>query len=169
MAVVQKYAKGVLENGVISDVRGKIVYVHDGGRSYLIGGGTLVESIYVASRMDPNNQFIRELKANGISHCLRLTVRTPYDVLVHVKEQLNKFHQGSALTFTEVMEHAKAVEILWASYRKEEGITVSSCPTTGENRYEKLYEKFVIGCKKHGFRKWEHFDNAKSVCNRLTR
>ena len=169
MAVAKKYAKGVLEHGVTSDVRGKMVFVYDGGKNYLIGGGTLIESIYVAEKMDPQNQFILELTAKGIPHCLKLTVRTPLDALVHVKEQPNKFQAGSAVTFTEVVEHAQAVEVLWKANRKQEGIAASSCPTTGENSYAKIYERFVLGCKKHGFKRWDHFDNVKATTNRLTR
>jgi hypothetical protein len=40
--------------------------------------------------------------------------------------------------------YVAAAEEGWKNHKKVEGITVASCPKTGDFRYEKLYERFVL-------------------------
>jgi hypothetical protein len=106
---VNKYVAGILEHGVLEEMRGTIIMVEAGHGDPLqfevVGGGTLVESCYVAHQMEPDNANITRLISEGLHNCMVLTAGCPDDTLAWVKRVHNKFHFGQADTLAEMRPH----------------------------------------------------------------
>eukprot|EP00959_Pyramimonas_sp_CCMP1952_P233182 4873016-Pyramimonas_sp.AAC.1 len=54
------------------------------------------------------------------------------------------------------------VESRWKSHMKEQGFTARSCPTTGEQTYEKRYWAFVTSRWPNTFKTYLQWINVKS-------
>ena len=145
-AVVDTYAANILKNGVVEGVRGGCWAIQDENDAkvhHLLSWGTLTEAMYQAAACEPENEQVCLSLDAGISGCLIFHPRTPQDVLQHLVDHHNEFHSGSSTHFIQRYQHVKEAEQAWALHASSASITVRSCPTTGEGRYEALYMKYV--------------------------
>jgi len=61
---VEEYAAGIIKKGLMAMLRGVIMGVQEDEDEQFISvvaGGTLVEAIYVATRMQPDNEYIQAI------------------------------------------------------------------------------------------------------------
>lgn len=163
-SVVRKYAKGVLQHGILSDMRSQPMAVPGEQPDHfeLIGAATLIEAAYIAMEVQEDNVFCKQLRENGVSNVIIFKNNTPADVLEWVAAEHNRFHHGSSGTLIEQYREAGKIVQAWMVHRKEHNISVASCPSTGEFRYERLYANFVQKNFPHAFSNWDSFDHAKA-------
>eukprot|EP00974_Lingulodinium_polyedra_P084415 8172604-Lingulodinium_polyedra.AAC.1 len=110
----------------------------------MLGGASLCEACEVAAEMDSSNEFVQDVLESGLSNVIVLMAGTPPDVQRWIKTEHNNYHSGSDTNIVEMYTHVEAAEEAWKQHKKTAGITVASCPKTGDFRYEKLYERFVL-------------------------
>ena len=110
-AVIQYYAKGVLQNGVMSNMRGAMMGIQDKNGCYLlIAAATLAEAIYLAHRMEPNNPHVQKVLRDGIpGGGVLFRENTPEDVIRWLAFEHNTFHHGSSYNVVE-MRPGKLIE-----------------------------------------------------------
>ena len=141
-ATVEQYKQGILEHGVIEEMRGTIVLVPaaSGARDEfdIIGGGTLIDAIYKAIAEHEDNPNCQDLLRNGLENNLILSSTCDEGVLTWVKNVHNRFHGGQDSTLAECYREVPNSQKAWAAHKIAEGITVSSCPKTGPFRYNDL-------------------------------
>ena len=172
---VGKYVKGILEHGILSELRGTLVMIaarnNTGPNSPqfldIVGGGTLMESVYVAIETEPANEFCQLLKEEGVSNVLILKPDTPYPDLCWCKSVHNRFHDGMADTLAEKIRSAPLAQDLWKAEAERRCISVRTCPKTGPFTYEQQYKDFIAEHYGHLWPKWQHYDNTKAVFNCL--
>ncbi|CAK0895701.1 unnamed protein product, partial [Prorocentrum cordatum] len=166
--VVLTYARGVLQNGVMAAMRAApIVIAGDGGKMEIIGGGTLVDSIFVAKSMQPENPHVVRALATGIPNCIEFDSRTPDDVITWVKNEHNNWHSGSKYSCLEMYNELETIEAAWKEHKTKHNITVHGCPSSGDLRYSKLFEKFVLENFEGVFEDGAHLTNARSFANAM--
>ena len=159
---VKRFVQGILQSGVISLMRGVIMLVKDPDSDHpdaylVIGGATLLEAIKLAWQIAPTNAFVRQVMEEGIANCLVFEVKTPEDVLRWAKRVHNQYHVGSSFTIQEMYQEVDPILAAWQAHRVEKHITTANCPATGDFRYEKLFEKFVMTSFKGFYENWDHF------------
>lgn len=149
--VVRQYAKSILSGGAVEHCRGQLIAVEVEGQEggdcptyEMLGGASLCEAIEVAADMHSSNDFVRDVAECGLSNVIVLMAGTPPDVQRWIKTEHNNYHSGSDTNIVEMYMYVAAAEEGWKNHKKVEGITVASCPKTGDFRYEKLYERFVL-------------------------
>ena len=64
-------------------------YEHD-----MVGGATVIECIYVASVLDPGNEFVVMMMESGIELHKEYNPNTPNDVILWVKFEHNRWAEG---------------------------------------------------------------------------
>ncbi|CAK0807139.1 unnamed protein product [Prorocentrum cordatum] len=166
--VVLTYARGVLQNGAMAAMRAApIVIAGDGGKMEIIGGGTLVDSIFVAKNMQPENPHVVRALATGIPNCIEFDSRTPDDVITWVKNEHNNWHSGSKYSCLEMYNELETIEAAWKEHKTKHNITVHGCPSSGDLRYSKLFEKFVLENFEGVFEDGAHLTNARSFANAM--
>ena len=149
--VVRQYAKSILSGGAVEHCRGQLIAVEVEGQEggdcptyEMLGGASLCEAIEVAAEMHSSNEFVQDVAESGLSNVIVLMAGTPPDVQRWIKTEHNNYHSGSDTNIVEMYMYVEAAEEGWKNHKKVEGITVASCPKTGDFRYEKLYERFVL-------------------------
>ncbi|CAK0885879.1 unnamed protein product [Prorocentrum cordatum] len=170
-AVVVRCCKLFMKRGLMTAFRGKMWHVKDtnGDADLMIGGGTLVDAIHMAHRLDPTNQHVAWVYKNGINDTYEFHRDTPLDVLKWVRVQANMYHTGSEATVIELYDECPIIQKHWDAHRKKHSITKSTCPSKGPHRYEKQHEEFVLANHKDffGSTPWQHFENCKSFYNAM--
>ena len=171
-AVVESYVGGLLEHGVVQGVRGAAWAIQDEANPeqyFLLSWGTLSDAMYVAVQRDPHNKQLKSSLATGIPACTVFHPRTPKDVVKHLITSHNDFHHGSANTFVQRYKQVEEMEAAWSKHASSNNITISSCPSTGENRYEAQYSRFVQKNYPGTCSSWRVFVAMKSFVHALKR
>jgi hypothetical protein len=102
---VANYVRGILQHGVLAEMRGMIVLVEVSGskNQYLaVGGGTLIESCYQAHDEEPMNVNVCRLKEDGLDNCMIFNVDFRDADISWVKRVHNRFHDGQGNTIAEM-------------------------------------------------------------------
>eukprot|EP00959_Pyramimonas_sp_CCMP1952_P356770 7470981-Pyramimonas_sp.AAC.1 len=142
MAVVINYCQSLLQEGVLEDTRGRMQAVEtDAPHHYsMIGGATLAGAFYMACEQDPSNEHVKRIISEGFSGVNIWIKSMPPDSIEWFKNEANRWHRGSAFNLVEMLMEIPKAEAQWAAHRTKHNITVRSCPSSGEFRYEKVYE-----------------------------
>ncbi|CAK0856958.1 unnamed protein product [Prorocentrum cordatum] len=179
--IVKEYAKTLMDKGLFSEMRGQPIAVETGascadGDCLMIAGATLCEACKVAADIDTTNVYIQDIIRDVMSNIMVFRRDCPKEIQRAVKKMHNKFHSGSDATFVELFELVDEAEKTWAARKKAaetfvkvlkaERITVTSCPKSGDYRYEKLYERYVLSHFDQ-FKTWDHYDNCKSFTHKM--
>ena len=109
---VNKYVAGLLENGVLEELRGMIALLEVLGSSdtyEVVGGGTLLDSIYVASELAPDNEHIMRLKQKGLGNCLVLSAGCPDDDIAWLKQATSPYY---TILYSDMLHHIEYRRIL---------------------------------------------------------
>ena len=98
-AVVKIYAKRFLQEGYMGFARGPPIHIasdsNDEGYEHdMVGGATVIECIYVASVLDPGNEFVVMMMESGIELHKEYNPNTPNDVILWVKFEHNRWTEG---------------------------------------------------------------------------
>lgn len=162
---VRMLAESILSGGVVLLFRGIPIAVSTcTGDAYdMIVGASLCEAIIVAYQIDPENPFVRDVMDRGLERFIVLKKDTSRAAKKWLKSEQDNYHLGSSLTIIEVYEGVPCAELGWTSHKKDHTITVSSCPKTGDYRYEKCSKatsRRCIRCSEIGstsmLSKWDH-------------
>ena len=86
-----------------------------------------------------------------------------------MKELHNRYHEGAAASFVEKYFQVQDVEAEWNTYRHQHQITSISCPTSGEQSYEKKYWRWIDTNHPGVYKNWFQWDNTKSFRHGLTK
>ena len=166
-----------LKKGLMHRFRGKMLRIQsqdscdkDGNPDdEMLGGATVIEGIVTAATLDPMNSHVLYVKKCGVPGTCELFPDSPVDVLVWIVRESNQFHKGSEMTFVEIYDQCETVQRSWEAHKMVEGISRRVCPSSGEFRYEKQYEKYVFANFAEFFPdcKWQRFDNTKSFFNEM--
>ena len=104
----------------------------------------MAEAVYEAFRREPNNPQVQETLRNGLSNALVLSIRTPRDVLIYLKDEHNRWHAGAGMGLPELLEMCDSAGRAWTDHAAANGLTVKTCGTVGPSSYQKQMEKFVL-------------------------
>ena len=118
--VVSRFTKGVLEAGVLSHMRGQPILVEtdEEGVYEILAGATLCEAVYCAYEMQPENEFVLQAIEEGLRGAIILSKHTPPDVQIWVKQEHNRYHEGSKFNIVEMYDEIISIESAWANYKK---------------------------------------------------
>ena len=154
------YSGRFLGGGLRVDFRGKMISVEsdeDPAISEMLCGGTVNASIVHSWKVDPNNPYVKRIIVTGIRKTYRLRKRgpdsrpIPWDVLVWIKNEANNHHGGGRYSPLEFLEDIPRSLESWEHEKSVKKIKSTSCPSSGEFRYDKLKEKFILrGFKQFG-------------------
>ena len=133
---------------------------------HMLAAASLCEALYVAAEADPANVYVVAAVDRGLQNCRVLKHNTPVDVQTWVKDKHNAFHIGARQSFVELIDSTGRVEAAWAAFRKQQNITVDSCPKKGPHRYEAQYMNFVAE-KFPEFDNWDTYRFCKQFRNRM--
>jgi NAD-dependent dihydropyrimidine dehydrogenase PreA subunit len=150
MIPVQKIVKKILQKGANMRCRG-VAYVKkprpeerrtdDPEEMHAAGAGTLIDACYVAEELEPENLNVQRIMREGIGPCHEIHEECPDDIIEWIKDELNDYHEGSGFNCAEQYElHARGTAA-WERHCDENSLTWSSCPKTGEFRFEKKKAK----------------------------
>ena len=102
---VRKYTEGILNHGVLEEMRGSIMLIEVPGshnQYQVVGGGTLFESCYAAAALQPDNENVRRIRHQGLRNCVVLNADCPDSETMWLKRVHNKFHDGQGDTLAEM-------------------------------------------------------------------
>ena len=103
---VQKlYVESVKAKGVVEGVRGElwVTAPNADGVYGALSWGSLTEAVYQALDEDPQNEQLKLVVTKGIEGKI-LSDRTPTSVLKYLTKLRNRFHQGAATSFLELVQ-----------------------------------------------------------------
>lgn len=107
-------------NGVIDGVRGApwvVMNSDDVQGSYLLlSFGTLATAVYKAFEKDPDNANVKRTIAAGLPNAVVFHPRLPKDVIIFLRDLHNKFHEGSSISFVEVLQMVHDADCDWKSH-----------------------------------------------------
>ncbi len=120
----RKYVRGILEQGLIPDVRSSPVIMDDLSKSVsgnykayrMVGLTTLSQSMYAAARQQPHNEMVKASLAGGIRGAIRLHENTPADAIKFVRGLHNKFHGGVGISVLELVDLIDDCEQQWEAW-----------------------------------------------------
>ena len=169
--VIKKYAKSILEEGLVSLVSGQPIAIQADtpDHYFMLAGASRCEALYVAHAMNPKNELVMHAVANGFKGALVLRKDTPGDVLAWVKNKHNAFHTGSQTSFIELMAMVPEVEEKWKAHKRLKRISVDSTPKTGPFRYHALYSQFVLTKFDGLFASFNHYGLSKAFYHAATK
>ena len=113
--VIEEYVAGILEHGLIADVRSKPICIpsesqYDHAQNegtfesfMLVGHWQLCSAIYEAHRREPHNKQVMATIRDGLKGALVLKKHTPEDVIIYYRDQANMFHKGSGISFVQLL------------------------------------------------------------------
>ena len=166
--VVKKYARGILQEGFCSIVSGQAIAIETKGSTFgMLAAASRCEAVYLAASMQPDNDFVTQAIEEGYPNVIVLRKDAPVDVLKWIKNCHNNYHIGSQTSFFELFMYVKEVECGWGQHKKERTITEASCPRSGNFRYEKLYEGYVLQTHKGMYKHWKHFVDSKAFVRKM--
>lgn len=143
-SVVEQYAGGIREKGIVPGVRGEGWFQWSKGRSLpalAVSFGTLADAAYVAFERWPEDEYVAATKAAGLQGCRMLHERTPRSVITWLVDYHNTFHGGAGYTVLQLLNDAVAAEQAWVDHKQEVGLTVAS--VGGAGKYEKVYGEWI--------------------------
>eukprot|EP00959_Pyramimonas_sp_CCMP1952_P290743 6081665-Pyramimonas_sp.AAC.2 len=167
----ENLVKGILQSGLLEGVRGEawalptaddVTSLKDlaanagadmGCQMQLLSHATLVEAIYEAHKRSPDNKFVKQTLAIGVS-CKVFFGRTPQFICQYLKDLHNQFHRGAQKSFIEKYESAHSHEKEWAAHCRAKGICARALPTKGPDTYMKQYWKWLQENHPGDFRTW---------------
>jgi hypothetical protein len=122
--VSRKYVRGILEQGLIPDVRSAPVVVVDSTKSVagpfsaykMVGFNTLSQSMYAAHRQAPHNDQVKASIAGGLRGAILLDPRTPIDAIKYYRDLHNKYHGGVGISVLELMDMIDDAENEWEEW-----------------------------------------------------
>ena len=166
--VIEEYVAGILEHGLIADVRSKPICIpsesqYDDESFMLVGHWQLCSAIYEAHRREPDNMQVLATIRDGLKGALVLKKHTPEDVIMYYRDQANMFHKGSGISFVQLLRDVKNAEAAWKDYRSEHNISVASCRSTGPSAYEHQYREFIEATFPNKWPHWKCFDFCKAA------
>ena len=53
------------------------------------------------------------------------------------------------------------IEMAWEYFKKDNRISARSCASSGDNTYQKRYERFMLESWSDRFPRWENYDDCK--------
>lgn len=81
--------------------------------------GTLTTAVYKAFEKDPDNPDNANVKrtiAAGLPNAVVFHPRLPKDVISFLRDLHNKFHEGSSISFVEVLQMVHDADCDWKSH-----------------------------------------------------
>ena len=144
-AVEEDFADGILEAGVLPHMRGCVIAVETETPEHLgiAAGGSLANSFYIAHAKEPNNEFVKASRSMDVENAIIVGKQTPPDVIAWLITEANNYHKGGDNSFVTLVESVDQIEGRWRNHCTVTGTTVRSCPTSGENTYEKQQWRWV--------------------------
>ena len=170
-SAVKRFAIRILERGYMEDHRSAPMWItseDDPDTPWMVAAGTISMAIKMAWELQPNNRYIIKIMNEGIPNTLKFVAGTPLDVLRYAKTENNQYHDGCELSVQEMYQEVPSRLAAWQAYRAENRITVAGCPKTGDLRYEKRYEQFVMGFEDNPFKTWDQFKCCAAFFNMMT-
>ena len=173
--VIEEYVAGILEHGLIADVRSKPICIpsksqYDDAQNegnfqsfMLVGHWQLCSAIYEAHRREPDNKQVIATIRDGLKGALVLKKHTPEDVIIYYRDQANMFHKGSGISFVQLLRDVPNAEAAWTDYRLKQHISVASCPSTGPFSYEHRYRDFIEATFPNTWPHWKCFNSCKAA------
>ena len=131
----EEMADLILKVGVQSDKRGKPILMPQrdeagvpGGaftfkefeKCWVIGGGTMVDGVYIAAARDPSNPQILQTLSQGLEDAIVVHPSTPSDIVAYVTDEHNSFHLGSPSTFLQGLQKVAVIEAAWEDHKDKE-------------------------------------------------
>lgn len=182
--VVKQYAKDLLATGALEAMRGQLCsvettptqfnkihaadYIDPVAERAMLGGASFCEATEMAAILQPDNDYVKDIIEFGFTNVIVLMMETPLDVQRWIVEVHNMFHNGCEMNAIEIYELTPVAENSWRDHKKLQGITVASCPKSGDFRYEKLFEKHIL-TRFPVFKRWDLFDAWKSGYHKLVK
>ncbi len=144
-STLRKYKDQVLRHEVVQGVRGEpwIVDANAGEPKWLLTYGTLTNAIYLANEEMPSNAQVVMTLNQGLRDCLIFRKDTPLDVLRWLRDYHNRFHQGAAQSFTELLDEVLVVEGAWQVYKDQIGKMPELC---GMCNYTGVCGRWFVSC-----------------------
>ena len=145
-SAILKYRDMFLRHGLMQHMRGRFLCIpgedpRPEARD-LVGGATVLESIYAAIKESPNNRYCKLVQQQGFT-AIEIKKCCPPDLARWIKHTANSYHGGHAMTLPEMMDDQAISEKSWNAEMRDKGIKSTSLPTKGELRYDKQYEKHI--------------------------
>ena len=170
--VVLKYCIIFLKRGFMPSCRGRVIArpITDGSGSEIafkiIGGATVIEAIYMAASLHPQNRFVQLIRATGIPNVLQIDESTMPVVRHFIKHEHNNWHVTGGKTIGEHLDTCVLAMEHWAKKRKKDGISKQSLPATGPMSYEAVYKWEITKEFSEVFGEWEYYDYMKCWVNK---
>ena len=100
---MKTYARNLLLRGFHPECRGRLLIIRceATGKAFMIGGGTIVEAIYLAYKTNPQNAHMEMLCKNGIDDVIEILGDAPSDIIKYMKTEHNLHHRGGSTTLGE--------------------------------------------------------------------
>ena len=91
------------------------------GTYELLAGATLVEGVYVARTLEPQNEYVLDAERNGIPAAIIVRKETPGEVQSWLTHNHNYFNsvQGSITSYIELMAKIPEIEGSWKDTRRK--------------------------------------------------
>ena len=86
------------------------------GAYLLLSFGTLATAVYRAFEKDPDNANVKRTIAAGLPNAVVFHPRLPKDVIIFLRDLHNKFHEGSSISFVEVLQMVHYADCDWKSH-----------------------------------------------------
>jgi hypothetical protein len=82
----------------------------------LLSFGTLATAVYEAFKKDPENANVKRTILAGLPNAVVFHPRLPDDVIIFLRDLHNKFHEGSSISFVEVLQMVHDADCDWKSH-----------------------------------------------------
>ncbi|CAK0803958.1 unnamed protein product [Prorocentrum cordatum] len=139
-AKVTEYKDGILEHGLLNDV------------NLLTGGGTLFDAMRAAINQNRHNPNCLDILKNGVENTIALDTTATDEEISWLKNVHDRFHGGQGATLAECYREAVESQKEWATFCRQNGITVSGCPKKGPYTRAKRFEAFILDRWSNGAR-----------------
>ena len=118
--MVHEYCKIFLVEGHFEGMRGAPQFLNNEvvANDEFIAGMTMIESIYLAKEVEPDNPFVKMIEKDGIPNCKKWKCEAPDDVILWVKNQHNRWHLGSGKTIVELFNDVPTCIADWEVHRQ---------------------------------------------------
>ena len=167
--VERKYTNSLRRFGNVPGVRGEPWFQvsQGGGAPYkAITYSTLSRSMYRAVEEDPANPLIIASIERGLPNCILFDENMPDDCVGWLRDWHNSFHEGSSVSFLELLKLVKDAHADWVAHADASGLKTRSCGS-GENSYEARRYKFVTEQHPNKWDSRNHFEATLAVYNYL--
>ena len=86
---------------------------------WVIGGGTLVDGVYLAASREPQNLQVLATLSQGLEDAVVTHPSAPADIVAYVTDEHNQLHLGSPSTFLQGLQKVAVIEAAWEDHKKQ--------------------------------------------------